>query len=206
MRALKLFSPKAQTMATDPNNDDHEELSEESLKELVSKFPKANPRPHHYVLAHVALRTLALDDPLQFLAVMGSPDAAKFVASIYDSVVESLKEEGPPDFAVDDVQFQCGKLGDWLCVVFTMPPPRDVTEAFFCCLAGHLDLNDPNPRPESVKGRWFAMEYTYPIGDQTRAVLCEWTKDGGHSNFGEAGEPTVENFLQRVADTVIGSK
>jgi len=180
-------------------------VTPEEIEGLKARLGNSQPRPHHYVLGHVALRSLALENPLRFLSIMGTPDADKFLNAVYQNLVESLKDEGPPDFTLNDVRYDRGKLGDWLCVVFTLPPPKEVTEVYFCCLAGHLDQNDPNPTPESIKARWFTLEYGLTDDGGKRTVLCEWTKDGTHKNYGDGPEPTLDNFLQAVADKIVPS-
>jgi hypothetical protein len=191
-------------MSNEPENDDDlRKLTPQEVEELVSRMPKSEPRPHHYILAHIALRSLALENPLRFLALMGSPDADKFLDSVFQALNDSLKEDGPGDFTMRDVRYERGKLGEWLCIVFVMPPPKAVTEAYYCCLAGYLDPKEPNPAPESVRGRWFTLEYGLAEDGGARTVFCEWTKDGTHENYGDGPEPTLEKFLEVVAAKVV---
>ena len=170
---------------------------------LKRKQPsKAMPPPdkeeptHHYVLAHYALRQMALDKPLQYLAVLASPDADRFIASLFESVCEQLKQ--PPDFGADAVIAHHVHIKEYPCAIIEMPQPKDTTEAYFTALVAFAKLNDKAPPdPENVSARYFTLELGFSLDGTPRTVLAEWSKDR-HINYGDGPKPTVEAFAGSI--------
>ena len=80
-----------------------------------------------------------------------------------------------------------------------MPIPEQSPEAYFVCVV----LLAPAPQVESwpvdVEARVFTLEaeQTQRPG-ATTGILCEWTPDGSHRNFGFAITADREALLQAI--------
>src|SRR5690242_16818395 len=74
------------------------------------------PRFHHYALAHYALRSAALGDPLAYLGILASPDAREFLAHMLRSVSECRMDE-EPGFAAEDLVAHPVRVGRYPCAV-----------------------------------------------------------------------------------------
>jgi hypothetical protein len=162
----------------------------------------AEPRCHHYMLAHVALRMAAFEHPLGVLGILGSPDGRRFLADVLKSVSEHCKGRGPgPDFGADDLKICQGRVRRYPCAVVEMPRPRATTEAFFVAL---VLLADPDERmpPADIKLRYFTLEKGFVLGGPPRTVLCEWTSEGSHANYGDGPPPRLDAFIRAVEDKV----
>lgn len=62
------------------------------------------PRRHHYVFAHQALRGIAFDHPVPFLGLLVSDRAQSFLAELMESVHEHCKDEEPEaGFTAEDL-------------------------------------------------------------------------------------------------------
>ena len=159
-------------------------------------FEFDEPRCHHYTLAHVALRQMAHDDPVAFLGILASPKAPEFLAEVFRSVSDHCRERDPrPDFTAADLTIHRGRVGRYPCAVVQMPPPKGPTEAFFAAAVLLVDPEQPMPPRESVKARYFTLEKGVTLGGPPRTVLCEWTADGTHSNFGDGPPARLEAFV-----------
>lgn len=161
--------------------------------------PGFSPRCHHYTLAHHALRGVAFEHALGFFGVIASPDREAFLTELLGNVTEHCRDREPaPDFAAADIAVHPLRLGERICAVIQMPPPRAVTEAYF--VAAVL-LVDPATVPEDQKPpvRYVTLEYGVDFADgRPRTVLCEWTADGMHVNYGDGPPPDLRAFVEAV--------
>ncbi len=81
-----------------------------------------------------------------------------------------------------------------------MPPPDPVTpetgiviQAFF---VGIVPLNDTAARVFTLEDSPFSNP---PPGSPSRGILCEWTVNGSHVNYGTTLSPTKAAFVPAVA-------
>jgi hypothetical protein len=159
------------------------------------------PRCHHYMLAHYALRTVAHDKPLAFLGVLASPDATHFLSDLMESVSEHCKDrERHPDFSVEAIRIHTLRIGKYPCAVVQMPKPRAPTEAFFVAGVLLADPNEEMPESDRVALRYFTLEKGITLGGPARTVLCEWTADGTHANFGDGPPAELRAFCGAVEE------
>jgi hypothetical protein len=185
---MGLFDFFRRKPATPPDSDPVEEAFHE-------------PRCHHYTLAHYALRSVAFDHPLGFLGVLASPDARGFLSELMRSVSEHCKEREPrPDFDIDDIAVHKVRVGKYPCAVVEMPRPRATTEAFFVAAVLLADLDREMPDPKEVALRYFTLEKGFTFEGPPRTVLCEWTSEGCHCNYGDGPAPRLEAFLRAVEE------
>lgn len=165
--------------------------------------PSPEPRMDHYVFAHYALRSVALADPLQCLAILASERGTRF---LYDLLKAVTEEEGPtggqPRFRADEFDVVPTRFGDYPGVVIAMPRPRAITEAHFVALVLLDDLSDPDAVHEHIPARYFTLEKGMSLDASPRTVLCEWTATGQHANFGTGPEPTTEAFTAAITQRI----
>lgn len=155
----------------------------------------------HYVLAHIALRSLAFDEPLAFLGMLASPDASRFLANVVRSVTEQCREREPrPDLAADDLTVHKVRVGRYPCVAIEFPAPRAITEVYFVAAVLLADPDEDLPDPKNVALRYFTLEKGTQIDGTSRTVFCEWTAEGTHHNFGSGPAPQLGAFTAGVGD------
>jgi hypothetical protein len=153
------------------------------------------PRCHHYTLAHYALRSVAFEQPVRFLGILASPDAQRFLTDLLRSVSEHCKEREPrPDFRIQDVTVHKVRVGRYPCVVLELPRPRATTEAFFVAAVLLADLDQGLPDSHAAVLRYFTLEKGFVLGGPPRTVLCEWTAEGSHLNYGDGPAPQLQAF------------
>ena len=154
----------------------------------------SKPRCAHYQLAHVAIRSVAMQDPHGFMSLMASEKAFAVLASLLEQVAEHCAD--PPTFDADDLTLHRVRVLGSPCLIVEMPPATAPAEAHF--VAAWLAVNDG---PETAQLRYFTLEAageSYPA----RTVLGEWDAEGKHLNYGAGPEPSVEAFTQAVTARV----
>lgn len=168
--------------------------------EAFDKDQINQPRCMHYAFAHLGLRSLAFDDPLRCLAILSSDDSRKFLAYLLRSVEQHCQTRGDQlDFGLEDIVVHSVRMGRFPCSVVQMPEPRGITEAYFVALVLMIDP-DAESLPDKPELRYFTLEKGFNVGGgPPRTVLCEWTADGTHANYGDGPPPELRAFLEAVA-------
>lgn len=151
---------------------------------------------HHYVLAHVALRTICLQNPYAFFGVMASPERDDFLQSVWQMVRRNCDPEGPPSFDIADVGITTCRIRDFPAIIVTMPPPADVPEAYFVGMVLKVDgkKKDPPAHPEVA---YLTLERGIQMDGAERTVLCGWSGDA-HYNYGESPPATEADFIRAI--------
>ncbi len=156
----------------------------------------SEPRAHHYVMAHVALRQIGLNDPLRYLAILGSDEATGFLEHIFKMVSGDIDDE-EADFSAEALQVHCQRIGKYPCAVVEMPEPRSTTEAFFTGLVMLKEMGTEFTEDEKIPARYFTLEKGFEEDGTSRTVFCEWT-DEAHSNYGDGPQPTLVGFCEAI--------
>lgn len=169
----------------------------DSLKQDNPDEPESNAPSLNYALAHLALKSIALGSPLQFLAIVASPDSKNFFDSIIDDIVEQMGCS--KSFDSSEIQVYNQRVNDFPCAIIKFPDPQKITEAHMVAVIAEVNLNEGFPKnPDSVQARFLTLEKGYSESDQSITVLGEWS-GGTHLNFGEGPEPSIEAFLETLS-------
>jgi hypothetical protein len=154
-----------------------------------------NPRCHHYMLAHVALKQIALENPLFYLGVLASESRSEFLEDLFESVDQHCRTQAArADFSAADLRFHGLRVGQFPCAIVEFPAPRETTEVFFTALVVLADPSQPLPEREALTARYFTLERGFSLDGMPRTVLGEWTMDGAHVNYGDGPEPALATF------------
>lgn len=145
--------------------------------------PKVERRPHHYLFAHRILPQFFFRDTDSLcLALREDPDGV--LGGMWTSLGEVLQESDrlPGD----------GLSGEWretddglrMCII-TFPKAEIMPEALFAVLA--------------IRGkkRWYLTYERSLMLDalqEEHAILCAWTSDGTHLNYGFGGDHSRAAF------------
>jgi hypothetical protein len=157
------------------------------------------PSPH-YVFAHYALRQLALSSPLNFLAMMASPDANGFLDSILDQVAERCGQR--PAFDHSAIKIHPLRVKQFPCAILELPEPKEIAEAFMVALVVPFDASSSEPPDaDALTGRFFTLEKGETLDGQPRTVFAEWDEEG-HSNYGDGPVVDVEAFCEAISSRV----
>ena len=150
----------------------------------------------HYALAHLALRHMALAEPLQTLAILASPEAEKFLALLLEDVAE--KCEVRANFKASAIQVHRLRVNDFPCAILEFPQPQNTTEAFMVALVVMLDASTEDiSETEEVEARYFTLEKGFTMTDEPRTVLGEWTHES-HINYGDGPPADLKSFVEAL--------
>jgi hypothetical protein len=161
---------------------------------------KERPHCHHYMFAHVALRQVAYSNPVGCLGVLASPDATSFLTDLWHDVDKCCRERGETS-TIQPSEFVVHKLcvGKYPCAVVEMPEPWFITGAHFIGILLRKPIDQIGPMERDVPLMYYTLEKTIDLGDDTpQTVLCCWTKDGMHSNYGPGPDPTLQAFVEEL--------
>ena len=82
-----------------------------------------------------------------------------------------------------------------------MPPPRAVPEAFFAAVVLLTTPDDNIPSdPGDIELRYITLEKGVTPDYGPCTVLCEWTSDRNHRNYGNGQEAKLDAFATAVKD------
>jgi hypothetical protein len=161
----------------------------------------------HSLFAHRVLPDLAFEDPLQFMAVLASPDAEQRLHELWMDAGRSLAgEQAGGAAAAHDVPSSDGlavtrtRLGSRACAVIRMPPSAERDVLFAAAVLDHnLDQSReaaPDAHPELF---YFTLEQGTNLTDGSpRTVLYRWRPDRSRDNLGDGPPAEQRAFLEAV--------
>jgi hypothetical protein len=153
-----------------------------------------SPRCAHYQLAHVAIRSVAFQNPYDFMSLMASDKALEVLASLLEQVSEHCEGEEPLELR--DLAIHRTRVLGSPCLIVEMPSAELPPEAHF--VGVWLTANDG---PETGQVRYFTLE----AADEQhpdRTVLGEWSDTGDHLNHGAGPAPSLEAFIEAITALV----
>lgn len=156
---------------------------------------RAGPSPE-YVFAHQILRQAALDSPLQFLALVASPEREQFLNRLLNHVARTTGRRVA--FEAADIEVHLRQIEKFPCPVFEFPSVRNVPEAYMVAVLVPIDtttatLSETNP----LVGRYFTLEKAIGASDSPATVVGEWIQDA-HRNYGPGPAVRVNDFVAAI--------
>ncbi|MDP6546836.1 MAG: hypothetical protein QGH60_22915 [Phycisphaerae bacterium] len=152
---------------------------------------------HHYVLGHVAFRQICKTNPLGFFGAMASEERDAFCEEIWSTVCAHCGETGQPWFTISDVKITTVRAAEFPTILVRMPDPRNTAEAHLIAIVLKLERDTTTP-PENVEFAYFTLEKGVDQDGGERTVLCSWSMDDTHVNYGDGPPVDEEEFLKAV--------
>jgi len=152
---------------------------------------------HHYALGHIALRQICRANPLGFFGAMASDDRDRFCAEVWESVCKHCDETGKPTFGIGDVKITTLRAADFPTILIRMPPPANIAEAHLVAIVLKLDRDATEP-PENVETGYFTLEKGMDEDGSEQTVLCAWSMDDTHVNYGQGPPADEKEFIAAV--------
>jgi hypothetical protein len=136
-----------------------------------------------YMLAHYALRQLALDSPVQMLGLLASPEASQFLTKLLQDVEKQLGHKA--SYTGDQIRIYPCRIGEYPCAIVEFPTPQKMAEAYMVAIVALLDPQQEMPEDLStVEARYYTLEKGFSTDGSDRTVLCAWDKTA-HKNYGD---------------------
>ncbi len=154
--------------------------------------------PHHYVLAHIALRQACFANPFGFFACMGADRRKAFLDSLWNQIRNNCDKDNPPSFSIEDVKITTTSINNFPFLLIQMPEPQKIPEAYFVGIVLKIQLNELDRPPDKPEVRYFTLERGIELETKNaRTVLCEWQHDE-HLNFGDGPEVNPKSFIEEI--------
>lgn len=167
---------------------------EDELDSMLWEEGEIAPRQPHYVMAHVALRTVCFDRPSLFFGVMVSDEASDFLGDLLGSVQEQIGGE-KADFTAQDLKVHPLRVAHFPTLIVEFPTPRATTEVYFT--AAILMAKD-GEKSDHAELRFYTLELGSDVEGGKRTVLGGWSKDGSHFKLGDGPEPELQDFVMAL--------
>jgi hypothetical protein len=166
------------------------------------------PRTQHYVFAHVALRQLAFERPLEIVGTLHTADGPRLLQALWQDVAEQVRASGEPaEIDGSALAFAGVRVGDFPCAVVRMPPPLAPAECHFVAIVLHMELDaQHDPAPEKPEVSYYTLERGVTMGGGERTVLCGWDAAGTHLNYGDGPRADPDAFAAAVKELVVGRR
>jgi hypothetical protein len=176
-------------------------------RQLEQMMSENQPRRQYYLFAHYVLRGAAFELGAACVGVLLSPKRDEFLREMWKHTSETVKENEPdqpldPYPSIEAIPLKAGKFP---CMVLRMPPPKGVTECYFVGIVAHVDLAAGKKPAKETPISYYTLERG--VGDDLRTprtVVCSWTKEGQHTNFGDGPPAEPEAFADAIAKVVVG--
>ena len=154
-------------------------------------------RPHHYLFSHKIIPYMLFENSLQLIACL-TVTGESYLTAIWDELPNSFTEiqERLPNTGLDCKIIENDK--NVTIYIISLPKPIKITEAYYAAIIYRPEKSEPF-KQEGIT-RYLTLELT--VGDCNDAVLCEWTVDGNHNNYGKMVQPTLGNFVQAIFEVI----
>jgi hypothetical protein len=154
--------------------------------------------PHHYVLAHVALRQVCFANPYGFFACMGADRRQPFLEDLWSKIRNNYDKDGPPPFSIKDVKITTTSINNFPFLLIHMPEPQKTPEAYFIGIVLKIQLTELDRPPEKPEVQYFTLERGIDLETKkVRTVFCEWQPEK-HLYFGDGPEPNPGAFMEAI--------
>jgi hypothetical protein len=170
----------------------------------------------HYAFAHRFLPQYVQQNPYAFFSYIfrqdmpgGAMEPTRFIHSrwtMFEEMVGLIQRESDPFRdgmvfrRVADLTMSTQEVAGRPVALVQMPTPEQPVEVFFVAVALLASPAHPGSWPRDVQARVFTLEaeFSEHPGEGTTGVVCEWTKEGEHRNFGFGVRAERDAFLRAV--------
>lgn len=176
-------------------------------KAIDRVMEESGPRAQYYLFAHYVMRDAAFELGAVCPGVLISQDRDKFLREMWEQATRAVQQDDPEQKtdSYPGIEVIPLRAGSFPCVVLKMPEPCGVTECYFIGIVAHMDLSQGEKPGEQTPISFFTLEYGVGEDMKTpRTVLCEWSKEGTHSNFGDGPPPEPEMFANAIGQSLAG--
>ena len=129
--------------------------------------------PHHYVLAHLALRQAADLDPYAFFSVMGTRRREELLEALWLQVCASCDEEGAASFIARDITVHTTIIGKFPTALIVMPEPHFTAEAYMVCVILQVPIDELEHSRET-EFRYFTLEKEHALRPAPTELCRAW--------------------------------
>ena len=176
----------------------------------MKRKPAPIRTPHHYLLVHKHLPVYVFHMPEAALFLL-TPDERrhKILSKSLESVGINELRPIPCPFSATDIGCTEIEIEGRACLILTMPPPSDITEAYFVGIVfshSRKELEDHSTPPMSETSAiipsalYFTLEMSYSFAEEKVSTLfCGRTEDDCHQVYETGIKPELNAFIEAVS-------
>ena len=154
----------------------------------------------HYMFPHVVLRQFAFSSPYMCMGALGAPEGQGLLADMLAAVADFCEQDGQDmTLAADQVRMHPVKVQKKPALIVELPEPRVATEVYFVGIVLTPPTGDTAADLTTAEVRYFTLEKGVRRDAKPHTVLCEWTQDNKHLNYGDGPAASVKNFAEALA-------
>ena len=154
----------------------------------------------HYIFPHVVLRQFAFSSPYMCMGALGAAEGQGLLTDMLAAVAEFCAQDGEAmTLAADQIRMHSLKVNRKPCLIVELPEPQAATEVFFVGIVLTPPLGDTAADLADSQVRYFTLEKGYQSDGNVHTVLCEWTADNKHLNYGDGPPASVKTFAEALA-------
>jgi hypothetical protein len=175
----------------------------------------------HCAFAHRFVPQYVQQNPYAFFSYLyrrdspgGPMDPTRFIHSRWSAIFEpeaglTAEEDQDPLGArvvlrrVTDLSMSVQELGARASALIEMPTPEQPPEAHFVCVVLLAPASDAGIWPRDVQARVFTLEESSERPESKTGLVCEWTSEGTHRNYGVGIPVNREAFLRAVTAVLL---
>jgi hypothetical protein len=149
-----------------------------------------------YLFAHRALPVLTFADPGKVLSILSSGDGERFLHDAWENIGRHCEPEQRR--STEGLGYSVSPTGSTgLVAAVRLPPPQEVGEAYYVAIFGRF-ADPEQPDPAALEwARLFTLEHAeHPVTGLPCTMLCEWTGEGKHNNYGEGPSTEESDFIE----------
>ena len=189
---------------------------DEIPRTLREFYPEPSLRHQvHYAFAHQFLPQYVWQNPYAFFSYLyrqdlqgGVVEPTQFIHSRWSVIFEKRYGLNPrgsdpaimPVFRrVSDLCMSIQELDGRPSALVQMPKPEQSPQAFFVCAVLLAPVLQASSWSRDVQARVFTLEAVQDPGDGNIGVICEWSREDMHDNYGLRVRAERGVFLQALA-------
>src|SRR6476660_4269749 len=147
---------------------------------------RGNQQRWHYHFAHVAMRAFAFAEPdITVFSLADAKGSQRLIGAVLSQVAEFYElDEQQVRALARGFTVTVRRADDLPIYVISMPAPQNATDCYF---VGIVSLHDGGVE-------YFTLERSIMDG----TMICGWSADGAHLNYGSGPNPDVDAFVARI--------
>jgi hypothetical protein len=134
---------------------------------------------------------------MMFFGTIASEHKDEFLKDVWNQVCEHCDPKGEATFDISEVGFATCSIRDFPTIVVAMPEPTGLGEAYFAAIVLKIELGT-DEAPEKPEILYFTLEKGVHLDQSERTVVCGWTADDSHLNYGDGPSPEIDGFIEAI--------
>jgi hypothetical protein len=173
---------------------------------------------YHNTFTHQVLRDTALRLKSKIFAYLDTKCQITLNSRINELISNGnplLKAQSEHRFNASHISVSHITIGNAPCIIISMPPPKDITGAYFIAIVSRIPDTEvqsrnrdepfkqlPGSPVEECPINYYTLERAFDPDGEGSTRFCEWS-ELGHYNYCEGPAPTMDCFLPFLREVAV---